>query len=240
MSVIAARSRVTEKNEDFDKFRFSDDSLLLITDASIVEEFSIELTLGDYWDSDTSRDAATMYPIEGDQITIPASGNVVVEVTERISLPGNIYGIVIPTGTILLEQGIVIAATKIEPGYAERLRLMLFNSSRVSRTIAKRARLASAVFFRTDKTVRLRAPPVRSHQKKTPKKLERARANWREHARENVTLILVPIVSAVLGGLAGGFAGAYFSAQSASTTTEAARPAPTVPKVQTVKPAERR
>ena len=104
MSVIAAHSRVTERYADFDKFRFSDNSLLL-TDARTVEEFSIELTLGDYWDSNTSRDAATMYPIEGDQITIPARGNVVVEVAERISLPGNMYGIVIPTGSILLVAG---------------------------------------------------------------------------------------------------------------------------------------
>ena len=157
MSVIAAHSRVTERYADFDKFRFSDNSLLL-TDARTVEEFSIELTLGDYWDSNTSRDAATMYPIEGDQITIPARGNVVVEVAERISLPGNIYGIVIPTGSILLEQGIVIAATKIEPGYSDVVRLMLFNSSRINRTISKRTRLASAVFFRTEQTVRLKAP----------------------------------------------------------------------------------
>ena len=236
MSVIAAHSRVTERYADFDKFRFSDNSLLL-TDARTVEEFSIELTLGDYWDSNTSRDAATMYPIEGDQITIPARGNVVVEVAERISLPGNIYGIVIPTGSILLEQGIVIAATKIEPGYSDVVRLMLFNSSRINRTISKRTRLASAVFFRTEQTVRLKAPSVRSHQtKKTPTKLERAGATLREHAGEFVTKILVPLVAAVLGGIAG----AYFSAQSGSTTAEATPPAPAVPSVQETKPPEQR
>lgn len=237
MSVIAARSRVTVKNEDFEKFCLSDDSLLL-TDACTVEEFSIELTLGDYWDSNTSRDVATMYEIEGDDITIPAKGNVVVEVAEFISLPSNMYGIVIPTGSLLLEQGIVIAATKIEPWFSNRLRLMLFNSSRISRSIRKGTPLASAVFFRTERTVRLLIVPcVRSHQiKKTPTNFERTRAYLREHAREIVMMILVPLLAAVLGGLAG----AYFSAQSASTTAEAAPPAPTVPRVQTAKPEERR
>lgn len=152
MSVVFIRARHTAKADEFDRLRKSDASLLL-TDAATIEDFSIELTLGGLYDNELSEPRPIMYAIEGDTMLLPSGSSAVVEVAECIRVPNNMYGLVMPKGQILLEQGILMASTKIEPSFNGRLRLLLFNTSRTRRTLRKGAVIASAVFYRTEKTL---------------------------------------------------------------------------------------
>jgi deoxycytidine triphosphate deaminase len=152
MSVIWVRSRVTDQVDDFGRYRKSDGSLLL-TDARTIETFSVELTLGELYDDELSEARAIMYAVENDAVVLRPGYSVVVEVAERIRVPNNMFGLVMPKGHILLEQGILMASTKIEPCYDGKLRLLLFNTSRRRRKLMRGSVIASAIFFATEKTL---------------------------------------------------------------------------------------
>jgi deoxycytidine triphosphate deaminase len=127
--------------------------ILSITDTGTVEEFSIELSVGDQWAKDLTKEKASMFEIEGDEISIKPQSSIVLEVKEHIKVPFNMYGLVLQTGSVFLEQGILIGAGKIEPSFNGKLRMLIYNTSKTKRTLKKGQKIASAIFMRTDKTI---------------------------------------------------------------------------------------
>lgn len=174
MSIIATSKRNTSDAAAFQSQKSSDASLILIESATTVEDFSIELTIGSAW--------SRRYGQTNEMITIPEEGirlavgeSVVVEVAERIGVPHNLYGLVIPTGRLFLDQGIIIAAAKIEPSFNDRLKLRLVNASGERRTLKRGQKIASAVFFSTERTV------VRAEFQKRAVEVSRG-PDWRKRA----------------------------------------------------------
>lgn len=167
MTIVSIKGRQTDNLNDFEYHKKSEISLLYC-DAKYVQEFSIELTLGDKWAEDVSRQDPTMYELDKDQFSIKPNTSVVIEVKEIISVPLNLYGIIIPKGSSFLEQGIIITAGKIEPGFSGKLQFLLFNTTNSRRSIKKGASIASAIFFRTDKTIN--SSDVKHEQIALPKK----------------------------------------------------------------------
>jgi deoxycytidine triphosphate deaminase len=151
MGILSIKGKHTTCNEAFELNKKSDASLIY-SDASMVEEFSIELSVGDQWAKDLSKEKAVMYAIE-DVITIKPQSSVVLEVKENIHVPFNMYGIILQTGSVFLEQGVLIGAGKIEPSFNGKLRLLVYNTSKTKRTLQKGQKIASAIFMRTDKTI---------------------------------------------------------------------------------------
>lgn len=154
MAVQQIRGRTTESQADFEAFSFSSNSLIY-TNASPehIEPFSLELTLGNGWNDSYSPTNKSLIMIK-DEIVIQRHGSIVVEVAEQLQVPHNRYGIVMPTGSLFLTRGIVFAPAKVEPAFADKLKLRLFNTTQKSVTLQKGDKLASVVFLPTESTER--------------------------------------------------------------------------------------
>lgn len=152
MSVLQVKGKTTQSQESFDHFNLSSDSLLF-TNAkdSCIENYSLEITLGEGWNENYSEDNKRLIKID-DQIRIARHGSIVVESFEEIRMPHNKYGIVLPTGSMFLSNGILIAPAKVEPSFHGRLKLRLFNTTGRSISIKKETKLASVIFFPTENT----------------------------------------------------------------------------------------
>ncbi|MDT8759745.1 hypothetical protein MZO42_13665 [Sphingomonas psychrotolerans] len=152
MSVIDVKGRTTSSHEDFDSNKASDRSLILIEQSTNVESFSIELTLGASWSERYSNAANGMFGIPTEGIVLKPSSSVVVEVAETITVPFNMYGLVIPTGSLFLDRGIIIAAAKIEPSFSGKLKLRLVNTTGERHRLTPGLKVASAIFYSTEQT----------------------------------------------------------------------------------------
>lgn len=89
----------------------------------------------------------------GDSITVGGRASIVVEVAEEIRVPYNRYGIVLPTGSLFLTQGLLIASAKVEPAFNGRLKLRLFNTTDKKIKLIKGRKLGSVIFFSTESTI---------------------------------------------------------------------------------------
>jgi deoxycytidine triphosphate deaminase len=153
MGILSISGKHTNSNEAFEVNKKSDASLIY-SDAKMVEEFSIELSVGEQWAKDLSKEKAIMYAIEDDEILIKPQSSIVLEVQENIQVPFNMYGLILQTGSVFLEQGILVGAGKIEPSFDGKLRMLIYNTSKTKRTLKKGQKIASAIFMRTDKTIK--------------------------------------------------------------------------------------
>src|SRR5690606_992918 len=98
---------------------------------------------------------------------IRAHGSIVVEAAEEIWIPNNRYGILVPTGSMFLSRGILIAPAKIEPAFRGRMKLRLFNTTSKKTIVKKGEKLGSAVFFQTEST-EIRTPIQRPSEISIP------------------------------------------------------------------------
>lgn len=152
MSIISVKERSTNDINQYEKFKRSDASLILANSTS-TEEFSVELTIGNCWAEVIDKDNPEMFSFNGDNAILKPNSSIVVEVSEKIHVPFNVYGMIVPTGTAFLEKGIIIGAGKVEPSYNGKLKILLYNTSKVKRELKSGEKLASAIFFRTDRTI---------------------------------------------------------------------------------------
>lgn len=155
MSLANVKGRVTESEDHFEKSAFSEQSLILTdANASGIEQFSLELHVGLGWALTYSPEKNQLTAVSEKGIKIPGRGSVVVAVKEKIKIPHNLYGIILPTGSLFLARGILIAPAKIEPGFNGYLKLRLFNTTPRSHLLKIDDKLGSAIFFSTEITVR--------------------------------------------------------------------------------------
>jgi hypothetical protein len=63
------------------------------------------------------------------------------------------YGLLVPTGSLFLGLGVLVAPAKIEPGYSGKLTLRLFNTTAEKHTLTIGQKLGSAIFFPTETTL---------------------------------------------------------------------------------------
>ncbi|WP_027468460.1 dCTP deaminase domain-containing protein [Deefgea rivuli] len=150
MSIVQIKGRTSTSEEEFNNYALSSNSFIY-TDAEKIEEFSIELTLGEGWNENYSEHNRNLFQIE-ESITIRGQDSIVVETKERISIPHNRYGIVLPTGSLFLSKGILVASAKIEPAFHGKLQLRIYNTTNRSQKIEKGVKIASAIFFSTEST----------------------------------------------------------------------------------------
>lgn len=152
MSVSQIKGRTTRSQPDFDTFALSTNSCIFTTAVeSNIEEFSIELTLGDGWNDNYSTHDRNLRRID-EGVMLRGHGSIVVEVQEEIRVPHNKYGIVLPTGSLFLSRGILIAPAKVEPAFFGKLKLRMFNTTHQKIFLRKGEKLGSVIFFATEST----------------------------------------------------------------------------------------
>lgn len=152
MSIIDIKSRTTTSARTFQDSKSSDRSVAWVDEGTNVERFSVELSIGEAWSRRYGPASNEMLAIPDEGIKLGANQSVVVEVAERIAVPHNMYGLVIPTGSLFLNLGIILAAAKIEPSFNDRLKLRLVNTSGESRVVKRGQKVASAIFHSTETT----------------------------------------------------------------------------------------
>lgn len=153
MSIINIAGRRTNSSASFENHRFSDSSQILLDSDTVSESFSVEFTVGSNWSQRYGPESNQMETIPECGIFLKSGQSVVVEVNESLRVPHNMYGLVIPTGSLFLDNGIILAAAKIEPSFHDRLKLRLVNVSGERRTLRKGQKVASAIFFSTERTI---------------------------------------------------------------------------------------
>jgi len=152
MSILQIKGRTTNSQSDFDAFSLSCNSQVFTSAvASNIEEFSLELTLGDGWNDNYSDHNRHMRRID-ESIIIRGHGSIVVEVQDEIRVPHNRYRVVLPTGSLFLSKGILITPAKVEPAFAGKLKLRRFNTTHQKILMKKGEKLGSVIFFATEST----------------------------------------------------------------------------------------
>jgi len=126
--------------------------MVLVGEHTTVERFAIELKVGACWSRKYGPTTNEMVQINTEGVRLEAGESIVVEVEEALAIPYNMYGLVIPTGSLFLDSGIIIAAAKIEPSFTGKLKLRLVNISGDRRTLKRHQKIASAIFFSTELT----------------------------------------------------------------------------------------
>lgn len=161
MSIVYLKANVTKKVLEFEKQKRSFASKILIrygndeeTDVH-VEDFSLDITIGDSWNENYSYNDKGLFLIENERIVLPPKGSVVVSIRESIRMPNNKFGIVLSTGSLFLQEGVQIPSAKVEPGYSGILKLRLINSSNKKVFLNKNQKIASIIFFDTSHTPHL-------------------------------------------------------------------------------------
>ncbi|BBE50681.1 Deoxycytidine triphosphate deaminase [Ferriphaselus amnicola] len=152
MSVLQIKGRTTNSQDVFDKYSLSSNSNIYTTAAaSNIEEYSIELSLGDGWNDNYSISDKGLIRVDG-SIVVKGHGSIVVEVKEEIRVPHNRYGIVLPTGSLFLSRGVLVASAKVEPAFIGKLKLRLFNTTSQKVVLTEGEKLGSVIFFPTEST----------------------------------------------------------------------------------------
>ena len=152
MSVVHLDDRITTDSDLFYNNRTSVDSLVLFT-GNAVDTFSVDFHMGDMWTSNPGEPETNgLYKVNAGEIVIPSNGSVLIETVESISMPNNIFGLIMPTGGLFLNRGIICSTAKIEPGYSDNLYLLLYNTTRIKQTVKFQEKVATAVFFLTEET----------------------------------------------------------------------------------------
>lgn len=152
MSVIEIKSRIAHDEKSFLSAGMSDKSLLYLTGGLEPGSYSVDLSVGDSWNERYGPSSGQLYRIPEEGLDIGRHGSVVVEVAESIHVPHNMYGIVVPTGSLFLDKGILIAPAKVEPSFIGSLKLRLFNTTGYKHCLRRGDKIASIVFFSTENT----------------------------------------------------------------------------------------
>lgn len=188
MSLANIKGRVTNSEDLFEKSAFSDQSLLLTdADTTAIEQFSLELHVGLGWALAYSPEKSQLTAIPEKGIKIPGRGSVVVVVKEKIKIPHNLYGIILPTGSLFLARGILIAPAKIEPGFNGYLKLRLFNTTPQPHLLKPGQKLGSAIFISTEIT-------VRSSEVSTLSEVAGIRERWHHKILRWISLNRIPVI----------------------------------------------
>ena len=119
MSIVYLKANVTNKVLEFEKQKRSFASKILIrygndeTKDVHIEDFSLDITLGDSWNENYSYNDKGLFLIENERIVLPPKGSVVVSIRESIRMPNNKFGIVSSTGSLFYQEGVQIPSAKV-------------------------------------------------------------------------------------------------------------------------------
>lgn len=152
MSVIEIGGRIAKDEKTFSDVGLSDKSLLYLKGGLEPGAYSIDLSVGGAWNESYGLTSGQLYRIPQEGLDIGRHGSIVIEVAEDISVPHNMYGILVPTGSLFLDRGILIAPAKVEPCFSGFLKLRLFNTTGYKYCLKSGDKIASVIFFSTENT----------------------------------------------------------------------------------------
>ena len=197
MSLVDLKHRLTTDFEQFQKWKRSSDSLVYISasDDTKLKELlfdapsSLDLTVGDQWFSCADN---AFWKIPSSGVTIKPQTSVVLETEQRVGVPLNVFGLVTGKGHYIF-QAVIISPGKIDPGFANKLRIGVFNGGTQPITLQSGTAFCSCCFFSLESgrdvaSERITQEPSRTH-KELPRR-KRLVAGVKKHA-----LLIIAIMS---------------------------------------------
>jgi deoxycytidine triphosphate deaminase len=195
MSVVHIQQRITRDQKSFEENAASDRSLLWLSANAKAEVFSIDLTVGEQWSEKYGPTSNAMYKIADEGMSVVRHGSVVVTAAENIRVPHNMYGVLVPTGSLFLDKGILIAPAKVEPSFSGYLKLRLFNTTALKYNLMKGDKLGSVIFFSTEITQFQKTVVKESVLIKRPVSIDRRAIQWLHTNGRQVISWLVTLFS---------------------------------------------
>lgn len=148
MSIINLNKRITNDIDLYNNFSRSSDSLIFIKDSWTTDESGPDcllLTVGRCW-----YDNARYLEINSRKgIKIKPHASIVIETSEEIALPLNMYGLLFGAGSNIY-KGTFISSGKIDPGFAGKLRIGYHNGSDKTVILKTGDKLAYCIFIGTE------------------------------------------------------------------------------------------
>ncbi len=152
MSIIWLKNRLTKDSEIYENYKKSDNSYIFFSEDidRLEDEFSLDISFKSA-ESITKRKRKIMRNSEDlaekKEIIIPPHTSVHVESCEYIAIPYNVYGLVMPSGKLLFDKGILVPTTKIEPSFEGYLKIFMYNTTEKSVHLNLDTKAVSLVFF---------------------------------------------------------------------------------------------
>ena len=133
----------------------SDYSLVFIDPKPTLPEdgISVDLCLADALKATKQEKHLIKKNEQGFLLEIKSLSSVVVKTKEIIGIPQNVFGVVMPSGRMLLDKGIIMASTKVEPSFFDHLTLLLFNTTNKNVILNDQEIVASVVFYSMDDVI---------------------------------------------------------------------------------------
>lgn len=154
MSIVDLSSRITNEWDTFSQNIKSCDSYIYISKEHYSLDdgpASIDLTVGDVW---FDRDDHTPYVVSDQGVIIRPFQSILIETSEHISLPYNIFGLVTGKGNQIF-KGAFVSTGKINPAFNSKLKIGIYNGSKKTIKLSKGAGLCTCVFFQMESNLSL-------------------------------------------------------------------------------------
>lgn len=194
MSVLNIKRRFTKNKEIFTANTLSRDSYLYLDgNESNVSEFSLDLSLGDGWNENYSDSDNRIIEVDG-KVVLKPNSSIVVEVSQNITVPNNMYGLIVSTGSLFLTRGVLVTSAKVEPAFSGNLKLRLVNTTKVKVEIFKDEKLASVIFFPTEITTVQTGFERRKLAKRTVPKREKIMLFIKAHGSDVFKYYIFPFI----------------------------------------------
>ena len=148
MAIVNLNKRITNDIDKYSSFSRSSDSLIYIKNKWVTDESGpdcLSLTVGQCW-YDNSR---YLKIDERKGIKIKPHASIVLETSEDIALPFNMYGLLFGAGSNIY-KGAFISSGKIDPGFSGKLRIGYHNGSDKTVILKTGDKLAYCIFIETE------------------------------------------------------------------------------------------
>jgi len=127
MAIINLEKRTTVNWDEFNDNTKSNDSKIFILGDLILDNSgceSLNLTVGKRW-----LNKNQYYAIPKDGIKVKPGDNIIIESSQEIAMPYNVFGIVFGVGANIFRGGFV-SSGKIDPGFKGKLKIGYYNGSK--------------------------------------------------------------------------------------------------------------
>ena len=113
------------------------------------EQVSVDLTVGDLYQKSGDIDWINIK----DDITIHPGSCILLQTKEELNMPNNVFGLLSTKGR-LGAKGVVVANTKLDPLFAGKLNIPVFNVGNKKVTLKKGSKYCSISFWPTEHPVK--------------------------------------------------------------------------------------
>lgn len=151
MAVVDLGNRITKDWDEYNECVKSSDSLIFIDGDIILKDVgpaSVNVTVGDKW-HDLER--GKVYKITDSGIKVKSGENILIETSQRIALPNNVFGVLYGTGKNIFRGGF-ISSGKINPGFNGYLKVGYYNGNKKTICFKPGDLLACCTFFNVETT----------------------------------------------------------------------------------------